>query len=143
MAIRFYGEDVEKPKFRIRIIRDWIKEEIIRKQNVPGDINIIFTSDNYLREINKKYLSRDYFTDIISFDYSDQEILSGDLFISIDRIVENAVIFGQSFENELYRVMIHGILHLSGFVDDTGESKKLMRNEENKCIKNLLNKINK
>ncbi len=96
-----------------------------------GDISIIFCSDPYILDINLKYLQHDYFTDIITFDYCEGEKISGDLFISIDSVRENAAFYGTEFEDELNRVMVHGILHLIGYDDHTEEDIKVMRSKEN------------
>ena len=97
---------------------EWIKDVIASESaNVKfkaGDINIIFCSDEYLLELNKKYLSHDFFTDIITFDNCSDKIISGDLFISIDRVKENSKTYSSSFDEELHRVIIHGVLHLLG-----------------------------
>lgn len=95
-----------------------------------GDINIIFCSDNYILDINQQYLGHDYFTDIITFDYCEVDRLSGDLFISVDSVRENAMEFNQTFERELDRVMVHGILHLIGYDDHTKVQQKEMRAKE-------------
>ena len=109
----------------------WLKlvaESEIRKL---GDISIIFCSDNYILDINQKFLQHDYFTDIITFDYCQGEILSGDLFISIDSVRENSIEFGTEFEEELNRVIVHGLLHLIGYDDHCEEDIKIMRSKEN------------
>lgn len=142
MAIRFYDEKIPKQKIGRRILKKWIKEEIFRRDKIPGELNIIFTSDTYLRQLNIKHLSRDYFTDIISFDYSEEETVSGELFISIQRVRENALSYNVSFENELNRVIIHGILHLMGYNDGTEKQKNLMRREEEICLDNLNSLLN-
>ena len=96
-----------------------------------GAINIIFCSDPYILEVNLKYLQHDYFTDIITVDYCEKDILSGDLFISIDSVRENARYYGTAFEDELDRVMVHGLLHLIGYDDHTEEEIAVMRQKEN------------
>ena len=96
-----------------------------------GIINIIFCSDNYILDVNMKYLQHDYFTDIITFDYCEKDILSGDLFISIDSVRENALFYGTEFPEELNRVMVHGVLHLIGYDDHTEDDIKTMRSKEN------------
>jgi rRNA maturation RNase YbeY len=96
-----------------------------------GDINIIFCSDPYILDINLRYLGHDYFTDIITFDYCEGEKLSGDLFISVDSVRENALFYGTEFDEELHRVIIHGLLHLIGYDDHTDEEKTVMRSKEN------------
>ena len=99
-----------------------------------GDISIIFVSDQYLLEMNQKYLNHDYFTDIITFDYCEHNIISGDLFISVDRVKENADSFNVDELTEIHRVMIHGVLHLCGYKDKTEEEEKNMRLLENKYL---------
>ena len=96
-----------------------------------GDLSIIFCSDPYILDINLKYLQHDYFTDIITFDYSEGEKISGDLFISIDSVRENAIFYETEFEDELNRVMVHGVLHLIGYDDHTKAEQKTMREKEN------------
>lgn len=95
-----------------------------------GDINIIFCSDNYILDVNVKYLQHDYFTDIITFDYCEGNILSGDLFISIDSVRENALEYCTDFNEELHRVIVHGVLHLIGYDDHSEQEKKVMREKE-------------
>lgn len=99
-----------------------------------GDISIIFVSDQYLLEMNQKYLNHDYFTDIITFDYCEDNVISGDLFISVDRVKENADSFNVDELTEIHRVMIHGVLHLCGYKDKTEEEEKYMRLLENKYL---------
>ena len=96
-----------------------------------GNINIIFCSDDYILDVNMKYLQHDYFTDIITFDYCEKDFLSGDLFISIDSVRENALYYGTEFADELNRVMVHGLLHLIGYDDHSEEDIKMMRYKEN------------
>lgn len=110
----------------------WLKAVAASEIRKLGDINIIFCSDNYILDINHKYLGHDYFTDIITFDYCEGDVLSGDLFISVDSVRENAVTYGaESFINELNRVMVHGVLHLVGYDDHTPQEQKIMREKEN------------
>ena len=128
--VRYFTEDIVF-KFKAKLLNNkWYKftaESEIRKL---GDVNVIFCSDRYLLDINIKYLHHDYFTDIITFDYSEGKTISGDLFISIDSVRENAAYYKTSFENELNRVLIHGVLHLIGFNDHTKEEKAQMRSKE-------------
>lgn len=95
-----------------------------------GAINIIFCSDNYILEVNMKYLQHDYFTDIITFDYCEKDVLSGDLFISVDSVRENAAFYKTEFNDELNRVIVHGLLHLIGYDDHTDEEVAVMRSKE-------------
>ena len=96
-----------------------------------GDISIIFCSDNYILDVNQTYLQHDYFTDIITFDYCEGDKLSGDLFISVDSVMENSVEYGTEFKDELNRVIVHGILHLIGYDDHNKKDIEVMRKKEN------------
>ena len=109
----------------------WLKivaESEIRRL---GQISIIFCSDNYILDINQRFLQHEYFTDSITFDYCEGDRLSGDLFISVDSVRENSIEYGSSFNDELNRVMVHGILHLIGYDDHTDEDIRQMRSKEN------------
>ena len=129
--IRYYRDDTKFDlKGKLQNNR-WLKEVAEREGRKIGDINIIFCSDNYLLEVNKKYLGHDYYTDIITFDYCEKDILSGDLFISVDCVRDNASFYGTEFSNELNRVMVHGVLHLIGYDDHTDEDIAVMRSKEN------------
>ena len=118
--------------FRERDLNNrWLRTVAESEMKRIGDIAIIFCSDGYLLDVNRKYLGHDYFTDIITFDYCEGERLSGDLFISVDSVRENAIEYGTEFGNELNRVMVHGLLHLIGYDDHTEEDVKTMREKEN------------
>ena len=130
MSIHYCNEDVSTPKMQKRKITGWIKETVISEGKTLGDISFIFCSDNYLLEVNKQYLNHDYFTDIITFDYVENDIISGDIFISCDRVKENASEFKKTFENELSRIIIHGVLHLLGYKDKIKKDKLLMTQKE-------------
>src|SRR6478736_2151312 len=114
---------------------DWISSVISSEGKKEGEINYIFCDDDYLHNINVEYLQHDTLTDIISFDYSVGNELNGDIFISIERVRENAVDFNVSFEEELRRVLIHGVLHYCGYKDKSEEEDRLMRNKEDEKIK--------
>jgi len=129
-TITFHQEDISFRLKKIKKIKSWITQSIALEKNVLGDLNYIFCSDIYLHKINLEYLKHDTLTDIITFDYSEKKQISGDIFISIDRIKENAIKFKQSIENELNRVLIHGVLHLLGYKDKTPKDKELMRAKE-------------
>ena len=116
-------------------ISEWISKVIVSENKSEGEINFIFCDDDYLLEINKQHLNHDTLTDVISFDYSLGNELSGDVFISIERVTDNARDFKVSFAEELNRVMIHGILHYCGYKDKTEEDEQLMRNKEDEKIK--------
>jgi probable rRNA maturation factor len=108
----------------------WISQTILKENLKEGEINYIFCSDDYLHQINIEFLEHDTFTDIISFDYSIGKELHGDIYISVERVQENASDFEVSFRDEMSRVMIHGVLHYCGYKDKTEEDKKMMRLKE-------------
>lgn len=113
---------------------NWISAVIVSEDKQEGELNYIFCSDDYLLNINVQYLNHDTLTDIISFDYSVGNLLQGDIFISIDRVNENAIDFNVPFEEELKRVMIHGILHYCGYKDKAPKDEALMRSKEEEKI---------
>lgn len=115
------------------LIQLWINKSVIEHELSMGEINFIFVNDDELLEINKKYLNHDYYTDVISFPLSDN-LVEGDIYISVDRVVENAIKFNQEFKKELLRVMIHGVLHFLGQDDKDDVSKEIMRKKENECL---------
>lgn len=130
--ILFSFEEISIGDFDETIARDWVIKTILEEGGEPGIIQFIFSDDERLLEINQTYLGHDTLTDIITFNYNDEyEGISGDIFISIPRVRENAVSFDVSFENELYRVIIHGILHLLGYDDQNDTSSIQMRAKEN------------
>jgi rRNA maturation RNase YbeY len=142
MAISYASEGISKPVLNYTIISKWLKSVIKNSGNRIGELTYIFCDDDYLKDINIKYLSHDYFTDIISFDYSEGSIISGDFFISLDRVKDNSQIYGNSVEEELLRVIIHGLLHLLGSNDTNEEEMEIMRKRESECIlmyKDILN----
>ena len=112
----------------------WISNVVLSEDFEVGEINYIFCDDVYLHKINQEFLNHDTFTDIISFDYTLGKEVGGDIFISIERVLENAEKFNEVFENELHRVMIHGILHFMGYKDKTKKEKTLMRTKEDEKI---------
>jgi probable rRNA maturation factor len=117
------------------IYADWISSVILSENKSEGEINYIFCDDDYLVEINQQYLNHDTLTDIISFDYSLGNEIHGDIYISIERVRENAEEFKVSFEEELKRVMIHGVLHYCGYKDKSESDETLMRSKEDEKIK--------
>lgn len=135
--IYFFNEDVEMPIIDIEQKKHWLSQVIYKNERQEGNINFIFCSDTYLLDINKKYLNHDYYTDVITFDYCESTIISGDIFISTDRIKENAETFDVSFDKELSRVLVHGVLHLLGYNDKKLEEKKAMTFWEDKYLKDL------
>lgn len=138
--ISFHTEDIRFTLKNKAILKKWVTSVIEKKKRKPGELNFIFCSDEHLLGINKQYLDHDTYTDIITFDYSKEDAklpVSGDIFISIDRVKENAEKFSKSFENELHRVIIHGTLHLLGYKDKTKSAKEEMTKEEDKSLKML------
>ena len=129
--IRYFCEDIRFTYKNKLANNRWLKMVAGSEIRKIGDINVIFCSDNYILDVNMKYLQHDYFTDIITFDYCEGNVLSGDPFISVDSVRENSIEFGTDFEEELHRVIVHGVLHLIGYDDHTEEDKKVMRQKEN------------
>jgi probable rRNA maturation factor len=142
LSINFFNEDVSFHLKRKRVLKSWIIQICLKEKKVIGNVNFIFTSKNKILEINKQFLNHDYFTDIITFNSNSENTLGGDIFISIDTVIENAAIFESKFIDELYRVMIHGILHLLGYDDKTGKQKKIMRKMENFSLEILYDLFN-
>ncbi len=140
IMITFNNQDITFTLKNKTILKKWINIVIEKKKRKSGAVNFIFCSDDFLLDINKKYLNHDTLTDIITFDYSKenaQKAISGDIFISVDRIKENAQKFSKTLENELHRVMIHGVLHLLGYTDKTKSSKAEMTKQEDLCLEVL------
>mgnify|MGYP003545274614 FL=1 len=137
MAIQFSFQTNCPLKSRTKI-KQWIKQVIEAKGKKTGNITYIFCDDEYLLEVNKQYLQHDYYTDVITFDYVENDLISGDIFISTDRVRENALAFGSSETEELHRVIIHGALHLLGLKDKSEKEASQMRQAENEALK-LLN----
>ncbi len=136
--ISIVEHDVEYKALFKRRVYNWIKKVVFLHKKKIGEITIILCSDEYLLEMNKQHLQHDYYTDIITFDMSEEEnTISGELYISLDRVKENGGKYKISVEKELYRVMIHGVLHLLGFKDKTKEEKEQMRSKENAMMKYL------
>ena len=135
MAIIFHLDSGAGRLNQRKRIKQWIKEVIEEEKRNTGQINIILSTDAYLLKLNKKHLSKNYYTDIITFDYSEQKFLNGDLFISVERVRENAVKYGATEEEEMLRVIIHGILHLLGYDDSNDEEKKAMIKKEDLCLR--------
>ncbi len=129
-SISFHTHEVSFTLENKSKIEIWIEDCISKELKTTGDISYIFCSDDYLHKINLKYLNHDTFTDIITFNYCEKNLISGDIFISVDRVKENAISFNTTFQNELHRVMIHGVLHLIGFDDKDEEDQLTMRAKE-------------
>lgn len=135
-CISFVSESIKFSIPQKRILKKWIQETISLENKQAGDITVLFCSDEYILTINNQYLKHDYYTDIITFDYCVENIISGDLIISIDRVKENSLDRGELFLDELHRVIIHGILHLLGYKDKSEAESKEMREKENFYLKN-------
>jgi len=128
--IQVFYEDIRPIKLNRNHIYIAIKNLIYKELNLLGDISIILCSDKYLLNMNIEYLQHNYYTDIITFNYVEGNKISGDLFISIERVIENSKEFNTSWIKELYRVIFHGVLHLIGYNDKTADEKKVMREKE-------------
>ncbi len=128
--ISFFSEDIDFSLNKSHVYQEWIEQMVQLENKSLGEISYVFCSDEYLHKINLQYLEHDTYTDIITFDYSDGNIVAGDIFISIDRVKENAETFECSFTKELSRVIIHGVLHLVGYKDKTNEDSQTMRAKE-------------
>jgi rRNA maturation RNase YbeY len=133
--IEFFSEDIEFELNNPEQVSEWIATVIEQHGQELSNLTYIFCSDNYLHEINVAYLDHDTLTDIITFNNADEDgTVEGDVFISIDRVRDNSAELGTSFEDELHRVIIHGVLHLLGFRDKTEEEGKLMRKQEDSSL---------
>lgn len=130
-----YNYETEFELSNEEVFSNWVSRIIESEKKIEGEINYIFCDDDYLLEINQQYLDHDTLTDIISFDYSVGNELHGDIFISIERVRENADEFNVSFDEELKRVMAHGVLHYCGYKDKTESDEQVMRSKEDEKIK--------
>jgi rRNA maturation RNase YbeY len=128
------AEEVKRPKLQFRIISTWLKQVVVKFGYITGDLTYIFCSDEYLKNINSQYLKHDYYTDIVTFDYTEGRRISGDMFISINRVNENSQLFNCEPNVEFLRVIVHGLLHLLGFNDGSDIEKETMRKMENECL---------
>ena len=136
--IRFSTLDVDMPPIDLQRIKAWIGEVVEQYGKTIGELYYYFCSDEKLLEINRERLGHDFYTDIVTFPLTDCEtVLSSEFCISVDRIKENSVTFGRSYESELHRVIIHGVLHLIGFDDHSDEDEKVMREKEEEALKLL------
>ena len=136
-SISFQSEDVAFELSSPEEPAAWIRSVIEREGHELHEVCFIFCSDEYLYNLNQEYLNHDTYTDIITFPYTELPLIEGDIFISVDRVMENARKFGVPFEQELFRVMIHGILHLCGYRDKSPEEKVLMRKKEDEALQLL------
>ena len=132
--ITYQTEDIAMPLIKKRETTEWVKQVAAYYGKKVGEIAYIFCSDEKILEVNRQYLEHDYYTDIITFDYTEGNRISGDLFISLDTVRTNAEQFDQAYERELHRVIIHGILHLCGINDKGPGEREIMEAEENKAL---------
>lgn len=135
--IQYIAENVKMPALQKQRINRWIKEIADDYGKKTGDIAYVFCDDQKILEVNNQYLEHDYYTDIITFDYTTGNTISGDIFISLDTVKSNADEYGADFETELHRILIHGILHLCGNDDKSPELRADMTNKENKALGQL------
>jgi len=134
MAVIYESDDVKFPKIKRRDTTNWIKQVADSFGKRVGEVAYIFCSDERILQVNKEYLHHDYYTDIITFDYSEDKVISGDIFISLDTVKSNSEQFKTNYEDELRRVIIHGILHLCGVNDKTDDEQAYMTVCENKAL---------
>ena len=132
--ITYNAEGIRMPKIRKRDTSAWIKAVAASYGRKVGDIGYMFVDDEKILEVNREYLGHDYYTDIITFDYDEDDMISGDLVISLDTVKTNAEQFGKDYDEELHRVIIHGILHLCGINDKGPGEREIMEAEENKAL---------
>ena len=132
--ITYSAENVKMPKIRKRDTSAWIKKVAASYGRKVGEIGYLFVDDEKILEVNNEYLGHDHYTDIITFDYDEDDIISGDLVISLDTVRSNAELFSKPYEEELFRVIIHGILHLCGINDKGPGEREIMEQEENKAL---------
>ena len=132
--ITYNAEDVKLPTIKKRETTRWIKKVAATYGRKVGEIGYMFVNDEKILEVNNEYLGHDYYTDVITFDYCEGDILNGDIVISLDTVRTNAEKFGKTYEEELYRVIIHGILHLCGINDKGPGEREIMEENENKAL---------
>ncbi|MBP8038660.1 rRNA maturation RNase YbeY [Segatella paludivivens] len=135
--ITYDVDGVKMPKIKKRLINKWIKAVAATYGRKTGDIGYMFVDDEKILEVNNEYLGHDYYTDIITFDYDEDDVISGDLVISLDTVRTNAEKFGKDYTEELNRVIIHGILHLCGINDKGPGEREIMEANENKALATL------
>ena len=132
--ITYNSEGVRMPKIKKRDTSAWIKAVAASYGRKVGEIGYLFVDDEKILEVNREFLGHDYYTDVITFDYDEDETVSGDIVISLDTVRSNAQLFGKTYEEELYRVIIHGILHLCGINDKGPGEREIMEAAENKAL---------
>ncbi|WP_394265359.1 rRNA maturation RNase YbeY [Bergeyella zoohelcum] len=132
--IHFFFENIDEQPLD-ETLKNWLGKIILSEGKKLGDINYIFCDDEYLLKVNQDYLQHDYYTDIITFDYVKGKTISGDIFVSIERIEDNATTLSKDFDSEFHRVLAHGILHLCGYKDKSSEEEQIMREKEDFYIR--------
>jgi rRNA maturation RNase YbeY len=137
VAVVFHISEVDFSLANRRVLKAWLRQVAKTENKKVGDIACIFCCNEYLLSLNKTYLGHDYYTDVITFDYSNGDVISGDIFISLDAVRDNAAKYKVAFQNELYRVMAHGVLHLCAYRDATAAERKVMRAKENAALSKL------
>ena len=137
MSVYFHTEDLNFTFNNRNRFAKWIRDVILKHKAEPGPVSVIFTSNRYIRTVNNTYLQHDHFTDVITFNYNEGKIISGDIFVSIEQVRINSQLYNTDFEQELARVVIHGVLHLLGFNDSNQEERKEMRTMEDEALKRL------
>ncbi|MEA5129560.1 MAG: rRNA maturation RNase YbeY [Proteiniphilum sp.] len=135
MSITFDVENVDFPKIKKRETANWIKSVARNYEKQTGDISYLFCNDEKILEVNRQYLQHDFYTDIITFDYTEGDRISGDIFISLDTVLSNSIQYNADFEEELYRVIIHGILHLCGLNDKSETEQQQMKAAEEEALR--------
>lgn len=129
-TISFFSEDIDFELIDESNYISWLQNVVESENKISGELSFVFCDDEYLHKINLQYLNHDTYTDIITFDYTESGVIAGDIFISIDRVKENALLYKKPFKNELSRVIVHGVLHLAGYKDKSEEESILMRSKE-------------
>lgn len=139
--VRYFFEEISQFAFDRQSLRRVLNSIVKDHGYSVGEINVVFCSDAYLLEMNRNFLQHDYYTDIITFGGSDKDVINGELYISIDRVIENAATYNVIFQKELYRVACHGCLHLVGYGDSTDEEVTMIRAKEDLYINRINNQI--
>lgn len=134
MSVNFFIDNISFKLKEKRKLKNWIKQTCLVENKVIGNLNFIFTSNGKILDINMQYLNHNYYTDVITFNYNLENLVSGDIFISVEKVSENSVIYNTDFSEELNRVIIHGILHLLGYDDTTIKKQKVMRKMEDVAL---------